>query len=412
VDSEHLLKQIDDGRFRIISDGNTSADIVIINTCGFILDAKNESIDTILSYVALKERGEIEKLFVMGCLSQRYRSELKKEIPEVDAFFGVNQLKDIVHDLGAIYDKTKENQRYLITPGHYAYLKISEGCDRNCSFCAIPMIRGKHLSVPMNKLEEEAVSLAGQGVKELILIAQDLTYYGLDLYKKQCLVELLQRLCIIDGIEWIRLHYAYPAAFPLELIEIMKRESKICPYLDIPIQHSSNHMLKLMRRGYNRQQLVNLLNSIRHEIPDIALRTSILVGHPAETEDDFKNLMQFIEDTRFDKLGVFTYSHEENTHSYSHFNDTLSDSVKQGRKEAVMALQQRISLHINKQKTGKCLPVIIDRQEDKYYIGRTKYDSPEVDGEVLVRTGNRLKPGYIVEVNLTGANEYDLFGTV
>jgi ribosomal protein S12 methylthiotransferase len=412
VDSEFLMRQLNAHQFEISHDSAEKSDIVIINTCGFINDAKEESIDTILQYAELKEKGEIEKLFVMGCLSERYRDELIKEIPEADEFFGVNSFQQILASLGKQYRNNLVNERCLTTPAHYAYLKIAEGCDRSCSFCAIPIIRGKHKSREITDICEEATYLAKCGVKELILVAQDLTYFGIDNYKKQLLAPLLNQLCRIEGIEWIRLQYTYPAKFPLEVIELMKTEPKICHYIDIPFQHINNRVLKNMRRGNNKEETLELINYFRSQIPDIALRTTLLVGHPGETEEAFNELLDFVKQTRFDRLGVFAYSPEEDTHSYKNFRDEILQETKLQRVSAVMEIQQGISNEINQLKIGKTFRVLIDRLEGDNYIGRTQFDSPDVDNEVIVSKSDTIQIGRFYNVRISDANEFDLFGEV
>ena len=411
VDSEHLMAQLADQRFEIVHDSNDpSARIVVINTCGFIGDAKEESINTILSFAAARTRGEIDHLFVMGCLSERYRDELRDEIPEVDSFFGVRDLADVVRAVGAEYRDELAGSRHLTTPLHYAYLKISEGCNWGCGYCAIPLIRGKHISVPMEELVAEAEGLAAQGVKELIVIAQDTTYYGIDLYGRRALADLLRRLCRIDGIEWIRLHYAYPAHFPDDVIEVLRDEPKMCPYLDIPLQHIADSQLKVMRRGINGAETRALVRRLRKEVPGIAIRTTLIVGYPGETERDFQELIDFVRETRFERLGVFAYCEEEGTYSALHLKDNISEEEKQRRIDTIMSLQREISLENNQQRVGHIEPVIIDRIEGEYAVGRTRHDSPEVDDEVLVSSSEPLTPGTILQVRITAADDYDLYG--
>ena len=411
VDSEHLMAQLADQRFEIVHDSNDpSARIVVINTCGFIGDAKEESINTILSFAAARTRGEIDHLFVMGCLSERYRDELRDEIPEVDSFFGVCDLADVVRAVGAEYRDELAGSRHLTTPSHYAYLKISEGCNWGCGYCAIPLIRGKHISVPMEELVAEAEGLAAQGVKELIVIAQDTTYYGIDLYGRRALADLLRRLCRIDGIEWIRLHYAYPAHFPDDVIEVLRDEPKMCPYLDIPLQHIADSQLKVMRRGINGAETRALVRRLRKEVPGIAIRTTLIVGYPGETERDFQELIDFVRETRFERLGVFAYCEEEGTYSALHLKDNISEEEKQRRIDTIMSLQREISLENNQQRVGHIEPVIIDRIEGEYAVGRTRHDSPEVDDEVLVSSSEPLTPGTILQVRITAADDYDLYG--
>ena len=411
VDSEHLAAQLGEYGYKIVFDSDrTDADVVVINTCGFIGDAKQESIDTILRAAELKTMGKIEELFVVGCLSQRYADELRPELPEVDDFFGVNDWADIVARLGAKYNKEVETKREISTPSHYAYLKISEGCNWMCGYCAIPLIRGRHKSVPMEQLVAEAEQLAEKGVRELMVIAQDTTYYGVDLYGERKLAELLERLCRIEKIEWIRLHYAYPTDFPDQVIEVMAREKKICRYLDIPFQHISDNQLKAMKRRHTKADAYTLVEKLRKAIPDIALRTTLLVGYPTETEEDFAELMQFVRDCRFDRLGVFAYSEEEGTYSATKLSDDVADDVKQSRVERIMRLQERISLENNARRIGQKMRVIIDRKEGDFYIGRSEYDSPEVDQELVIdSSGKRLMRGKFYEVEITDAEDYDLY---
>jgi len=413
VDSEHLMKQIELSGYKVTHNAeNIHSGSVIVNTCGFIRDAKQESIDTILELAAAKLEGKIQNLFVVGCLSELYAEQLKKEIPEVDQFFGVKNFEEILAKIGAGYHKELLSERVITTPRHFAYLKISEGCDRTCSFCSIPAIRGNHISLPLEELRKEAEMLAQNGVKELILIAQDITYYGLDIYKEQTLAALLEQLTEIKKIAWIRLHYAYPQKFPKDIIKLIKQDPKICKYLDIPFQHISDKVLKLMRRGYTKAQTLELIQLLRKEIPDLALRTTLLVGHPGETEKDFNELLDFVRETRFDRLGVFPYSHEEHSYSFENYEDDVPVKVKNERVDAVMQLQQKISAEINQEKIGKTFRVIIDRQEGEFWIGRTEFDSPEVDNEVLIPVISKLKPGNFYEVLITDANEYDLIGEV
>lgn len=410
VDSEHLAGQLDEGWEVVYDSDSTDAKVVVVNTCGFIGDAKEESIDTILRFAAAKEAGDIDHLFVMGCLSERYRDELIEEIPEVDEFFGVNNIADILKTVGARYRDDLRGERRLTTPKHYAYLKISEGCNWGCGYCAIPLIRGKHVSVPMEELIEEATVLAAKGVRELIVIAQDTTYYGLDLYGKRRLGELLRALCRIDGIEWVRLHYAYPAHFPQEVIEAMRDEPKICKYLDIPLQHISDRMLRSMRRGLSKAETIRLVENLRREIPDIALRTTLLVGYPGETEQDFQELLDFVAAAKFDRLGVFPYSEEEGTYSATELMDDVPQEVKEARAEAVMELQREIARDSNERLTGTLQKVIIDRREGDFWVGRTQYDSPEVDQEVLIPASATLRTGDFATVRIASADDYDLRG--
>ena len=414
VDSEHLAAQLAAMDYKIVFDSDrTDADVVVINTCGFIGDAKQESIDTILRAAALKEAGKIEELFVIGCLSQRYADALREELPEVDDFFGVNDWADIVARFGAKYRKELETVREVSTPSHYAYLKIAEGCNWMCGYCAIPLIRGRHRSVPIEDVIREAESLASKGVREIMVIAQDTTYYGLDLYGERRLAELLERLCRIEKIEWIRLHYAYPTEFPDDVIEVMAREKKICRYLDIPFQHISDNQLTLMKRRHTKADAYRLVEKLRNAIPDIALRTTLLVGYPGETEADFEELQQFVRDCRFDRLGVFAYSEEEGTYSATRLTDDVAEDVKQSRVDRIMRLQERISLENNARRVGQTMRVIIDRKEGDFYIGRSEYDSPEVDQELVIDScGKRLMRGRFYDVRITDAEDYDLYATL
>jgi ribosomal protein S12 methylthiotransferase len=412
VDSEEIFTQLKANRFDVAHESlEDEAGIVIINTCGFIENAKQESIDTILRYADAKQEGIIDKLYVTGCLSQRYKDSLEDEIPEVDAFFGTNELPRLLKTLKADYKKELIGERLLTTPAHYAYLKIAEGCDRPCSFCAIPLMRGQHVSQPMEQLVLQAQNFAKKGTKELILIAQDLTYYGLDIYKKRNLAELLHRLADVEGIEWIRLQYAYPAGFPMEVLDVIRERSNICKYLDMPLQHGANAMLKSMRRGITREKTEALVEAIRHAVPDIALRTTLIAGHPGETEADFEEMYSFVEKMRFDRLGIFTYSHEEQTHSFT-MPDDVPEEVKRERAGEIMALQQEISESLNQEKVGKSLKVLFDRKEGDYFIGRTEYDSPEVDNEVLVKAEDDtyIRRGDFAMVKITEAREFDLYG--
>lgn len=411
VDSEHLLAQFRAAGYKVLHNAyESSSDVVIINTCGFILDAKEESVDSILGYIHKKQEGEISKLFVMGCLSERYRDELVKEMPEVDGFFGVWDMPSILEAMGTQLDQRLLSDRVLTTPSHYAYLKISEGCNRSCAFCAIPGIRGPQQSLSIDNLVAESKELVKKGVKELILIAQDLTNYGIDLYSKRALPDLLRELVKVQGVEWIRLHYAYPTGFPEEVIDLMASEEKICNYLDIPIQHVNNQVLTAMGRGHNREKLENLLEKFRKQIPDVALRTTVLTGFPGETEEAFQELMDYISEFRFDRLGVFPYSHEEDTPASEHLQDQIPEKVKSARAESIMALQQEISLKLNEQRIGHVYKVLVDRKEGEYYVGRTQYDSPEVDNEVLISDNQEIMPGEFYQVKITGAQEFDLFG--
>jgi len=413
VDSEHLLAQFRASGYKVLHNAyDTAAEVVIINTCGFILDAKEESVDSILSYIEEKKRGNIHKLFVMGCLSERYREELTKEMPEVDGFYGVWEISAILEAMGSKLDQRLLHERELTTPAHYAYLKISEGCNRSCAFCAIPGIRGQQQSVSIEDLLKESNGLVNKGVKELILIAQDLTNYGIDLYGKRALPELLKELVKIKDLEWIRLHYAYPTGFPEEVIDLMASEEKICNYMDIPIQHVNNDVLSAMGRGHDRDKLEKLLQKFRKQIPDVALRTTVLTGFPGESEKAFSELIEFIKAFRFERLGVFPYSHEEDTPAYKNFQDLIPDQVKSDRAGAIMELQQAISLQLNEEKIGLTFKVLIDRREEGYFVGRTQYDSPEVDNEVLIKDNQQLSTGHFYQVKITGAGEFDLYGAV
>ena len=412
-DSEQLMGQLKANKFEVEHESTADdSGIVIINTCGFIENAKQESIDTILRYAEEKQQGRIDKLYVTGCLSERYKPELEKEIKDVDAFFGTRELPRLLKTLKADYKHELIGERLLTTPSHYSFFKISEGCDRVCSFCAIPLMRGKHVSTPIEELVKQAKSLASAGVKELILIAQDLTYYGFDLYKKRNLAELLEALAQLEGIDWIRLHYAFPSGFPMDVLEVMKKYPQICNYLDMPLQHVSDNVLKAMRRGMNRAKTTELVNEIRKQVPGIAMRTTLLVGHPGETEQDFEDLKAFVSEMKFDRLGVFTYSHEENTHAYS-MVDEIPEEVKQARAEEIMAIQQYISQDKNKALVGQTLRVLVDKKEGGYFVGRTEFDSPEVDNEVLVdATKNYLRIGDFANIKITSAEDFDLYGEV
>lgn len=410
-DSEVMMGQLRASKFDVVHESTLDdASIVIINTCGFIDNAKQESIDTILSFAQAKEEGKIDKLIVTGCLSERYKPELEKEITNVDEFFGTHDLPRLLKSLGADYKHELVGERFLTTPQHYAYLKISEGCDRPCSFCAIPLMRGIHVSVPMEELVKQAKSLAAKGVKELILIAQDLTYFGLDIYKKRNLSELLRHLSDVKGIEWIRLHYAFPSGFPMDILDVMKERKNICKYLDMPLQHVSDSMLKSMRRGTTRQKTIDLVNQIRDKVSGITLRTTLIAGYPGETQHDFEQMKEWVSETRFDRLGIFNYSHEENTHAYS-LNDDIADEVKRERASEIMEIQKNISAELNEKKINSVFKVLIDRKEGGYYVGRTEADSPEVDNEVLIDAErNYLRIGDFSNIKIVSANEFDLFG--
>jgi ribosomal protein S12 methylthiotransferase len=390
----------------------SSNDIVVINTCGFIDNAKQESIDTILQYSELKEQGKLGKLIVTGCLSERYTPELSAEITNVDSWFGTNDLQKLLSSVGANYKHELIGERLLTTPSHFAYFKIAEGCNRPCSFCAIPLMRGKHMSQPIEQLVTQAQHLAKNGTKELILIAQDLTYYGLDLYGKRNLDELLRSLSDVNGIEWIRLQYAYPSGFPMEILDVMNERENICKYLDMPLQHISDNMLKSMRRGITKQKTIDLVNAIRDKVPNIALRTTLITGYPGETEQDFEEMAEWVEDTRFDRLGCFTYSHEEKTHAYS-LEDDVPEDVKQERADAIMEIQQGISYEKNQEKIGNTYKVLIDKKDNGYFVGRTEYDSPEVDNEVLIDASQHYATiGSFVNVKIDSAEDFDLYGQI
>jgi ribosomal protein S12 methylthiotransferase len=412
VDSEVLMGQLMGNNIAVsheseVLDFNT----VIINTCGFIDNAKQESIDTILKYTELKEQGKIDKVYVTGCLSQRYKPELEKEIPNVDAYFGTNDLVRLLKTVGADYKHELIGER-LLTTAHFAYFKIAEGCNRPCSFCAIPLMRGVHVSRPIEELVKEAKNLVKKGTKELILIAQDLTYYGLDIYNDRKLADLLKHLSDVEGLEWIRLQYAYPSQFPMDVLDVMNERSNICKYLDMPLQHISDNMLKSMRRGITKRRTMELVEQIRAKVPNIALRTTMIAGYPGETEQDVAELIEFVEQSKFDRLGVFTYSHEENTHAHT-LNDTLTAEEKQNRADRVMEVQQDISLQLNQAKVGQTFKVMIDRKEKDYFIGRTEFDSPEVDNEVLLSAKDQyLSVGSFVQAKISKATEFDLYGDV
>ena len=411
VDSEVMLTQLRGNGIETSHEAqNDDANVVVINTCGFIDNAKQESIDTILRYVDAKEEGLVEKVYVSGCLSQRYKDDLEKEIPQVDAFFGTRDLPNLLKKFKADYKHELIGERITTTNSHFAYLKIAEGCDRPCSFCAIPLMRGGHVSRPIEELVMEAKNLAAQGTKELLLIAQDSTYYGLDLYKKRNLADLMRNLSDVEGIDWIRLHYAFPTGFPMDVLDVMNERENICNYLDIPLQHGSSKMLKLMRRGTTREKTEALLDTMRSKVPDIAIRTTLIAGHPGETDADFQEMHDFVERSRFDRLGIFTYSHEENTHAFS-YEDDVPDEVKQERANAIMELQEGISREINEKKVGKKFKVLIDRKESGNFVGRTEHDSPEVDNEVLIDASKHyLRIGDFTNIKITDATEFDLYG--
>lgn len=414
VDSEHLMARLAAAGYEVVFDSDrTDAKTVVINTCGFIGDAKQESIEMILRAAAAKQAGKIERLFVIGCLSERYADELRAEIPEVDDYFGARTWEGIITALEADAAPALATERHLTTPKHYAYLKISEGCNWMCGYCAIPLIRGHHVSVPMEQLEEEARKLAAKGVKELIVIAQDTTYYGIDLYGKRMLAELLRRLCRIEGLVWIRLHYAYPAAFPEDVIEVMASEPKICNYLDIPFQHISDNQLHAMLRRHTKAEAMSLIARLRSAIPDLTLRTTLLVGYPGETEADFEELCDFVREVRFERLGVFAYSEEEGTHSAEKLSDDVPEAVKEQRVEHIMRLQQGIAAQLNAERVGHRERVVVDRRQGDFYVARSEYDSPEVDQEILINASQgRLMRGRFYDVIITAAEEYDLYGEV
>ena len=407
-DSEVLMGQLKAGGKEVVHE--KEGNIVVINTCGFINNAKEESINTILDYVQQKEAGLVDKVFVMGCLSERYKPDLEKEIPDVDQYFGTSELPALLKVLGADYKHELIGERLTTTPKNYAYLKISEGCDRPCSFCAIPLMRGAHISTPIEDLVTEAEKLVAKGVKELILIAQDITYYGLDLYKKRALADLLRALVKVEGIEWIRIHYAFPTGFPMDVLEVMKTEPKICNYLDIPLQHISDKILTSMKRGTTQEKTTKLLNKFREAVPEMAIRTTLIVGYPGETEEDFQALKEFVKAMRFDRLGCFTYSHEENTTAYE-LADDVPEEVKLQRANEIMELQSQISWELNQEKVGKTFRCLIDRKEGNYFVGRTEYDSPDVDNEVLIDAKKHyVKIGDFTDVKIIEAADYDLYG--
>ncbi|EJX09690.1 ribosomal protein S12 methylthiotransferase RimO [gut metagenome] len=414
VDSEQLIRQLEEAGYRVTHDAeNPEGEIAVINTCGFIGDAKEESINMILEFVERKEAGELDKLFVMGCLSERYMKELAIEIPQVDKFYGKFNWKELLHDLGKTYHQELHIERSLTTPRHYAYLKISEGCDRKCSYCAIPIITGRHTSKPMEEILDEVRFLVSQGVKEFQIIAQELTYYGVDLYKKQMLPELIERISDVPGVEWIRLHYAYPAHFPADLFRVMRERDNVCKYMDIALQHISDHMLKMMRRQVNKEDTYRLIEQFRKEVPGIHLRTTLMVGHPGETEADFEELKEFVRKVRFDRMGAFAYSEEEGTYAAEAYEDSIPEEVKQARLDELMDIQQGISAELNTAKIGRQMKVIIDRLEGDYYIGRTQFDSPEVDPEVLVNAADgELEIGKFYLTEVVDADDFDLYAKV
>ncbi len=407
-DSEVLMGQLKASQKEVVHE--KEGNIVVINTCGFIDNAKEESVNTILEQIKKKEAGEVDQVFVTGCLSERYKPDLQKEIPQVDAYFGTTELPQLLKALGADYKHELLGERVTTTPKNFAYFKVSEGCDRPCSFCAIPLMRGKHLSTPIEELVKRAATLAASGVKELILIAQDLTYYGLDLYKERRLADLLRALVKVDGIEWIRMHYAFPSGFPLEVIDVMKQEPKVCNYLDIPLQHISDSILKSMRRGTTQKKTTELIKNIRGILPEIAIRTTLIVGYPGETEGDFEILKNWVAETRFERLGCFTYSHEENTHAYE-LEDNVPQEVKQERANEIMQIQSQISWELNQTKVGKIYKCVIDRKQGNHFVGRTEIDSPDVDNEVLIDAEKfYLKTGDFATIEITEATDFDLYG--
>ena len=414
VDSEHLMRQLETAGYHVTHDAERpQGEIAVINTCGFIGDAKEESINMILEFAQAKEEGLLKKLYVMGCLSERYLKELAIEIPQVDKFYGKFNWKELLHDLGKTYREELHNERVLTTPAHYAYLKISEGCDRKCSYCAIPIITGRHISRPMEEILEEVRYLVNQGVKEFQIIAQELTYYGIDLYHKQMLPELVERIADIPGVEWIRLHYAYPAHFPTDLFRVMRERPNVCKYMDIALQHISDNMLQKMRRHVTKEQTYKLIEDFRKEVPGIHLRTTLMVGYPGETEDDFEELKDFVRRVRFDRMGAFAYSEEEGTYAAANYEDSIPQEIKQSRMDELMAIQQNISAELSAAKIGQQMKVIIDRLEGDYYVGRTEYDSPEVDPEVLIEnTGEELIIGNFYQVEIMNSDDFDLFGRI
>ncbi len=411
VDSEKLMGQLRYNNLEVTHESGADSDYVVINTCGFIKDAKEESIETILNLIEAKKEGRLKKVYVMGCLSERYLDDLKEEFPDADGIYGVNDMEEIVNDIGADYKKELVGERVISTPSHFAYLKISEGCDRTCAFCAIPLIRGKHISLPMDEIIIEAEKLRDQGVKELILIAQDLSYYGIDIYGKKMLGDLLDRLSSIEGIEWIRLHYTYPTQFPDNVLQMMKEKSNICHYMDIPLQHINDRILLSMRRGHSGETTRKLITKFREYVPDISIRTTLIVGYPGETEEEFQQLLDFVKESRFDRLGAFTYSPEENTHAFN-LEDSVSEEEKINRYNRLMDLQEQISLQKNESRIGNTYKVLIDRKEGNEYYGRTEYDSPEVDNEVIIESYENLSIGDFYRVKITGAEAFDLIGEI
>lgn len=414
VDSEKLMRQLEANGYKVTHDAEKPhGEIAVINTCGFIGDAKEESINMILEFCQAKEEGKLKKLYVMGCLSERYLNELKVEIPQVDKFYGKFNWNELLDDLGKVYHSEYAIERHLTTPKHYAYLKISEGCDRKCSYCAIPIITGRHVSRPMEEILDEVKLLVSEGVKEFQVIAQELTYYGVDIYKKQMLPELIDKMAKIPGVEWIRLHYAYPAKFPRDLFRVMRENDNVCKYMDIALQHISDNMLSRMRRHVTKEETYKLIDEFRREVPGIHLRTTLMVGHPGETEEDFEQLKEFVKVIKFDRMGAFAYSEEEGTYSAENYDDDVPQEVKQKRLDELMAIQQEISAELSHKKIGKTFKVIIDRKEGDYYVGRTEFDSPEVDPEVLIKDeGKKLREGNFYNVMIEDADDFDLYGRV
>lgn len=414
VDSEKLMRQLEANGYKVTHDAEKPhGEIAVINTCGFIGDAKEESINMILEFCQAKEEGKLKKLYVMGCLSERYLNELKVEIPQVDKFYGKFNWNELLDDLGKVYHSEYAIERHLTTPKHYAYLKISEGCDRKCSYCAIPIITGRHVSRPMEEILDEVRLLVSEGVKEFQVIAQELTYYGVDIYKKQMLPELIDKMAKIPGVEWIRLHYAYPAKFPRDLFRVMRENDNVCKYMDIALQHISDNMLSRMRRHVTKKETYKLIDEFRREVPGIHLRTTLMVGHPGETEEDFEQLKEFVKIAKFDRMGAFAYSEEEGTYSAENYEDDVPQEVKQKRLDELMAIQQEISAELSHKKIGKTFKVIIDRKEGDYYVGRTEFDSPEVDPEVLIKyEGKKLYEGNFYNVVIEDADDFDLYGRV
>ena len=413
VDSEHLMRQLEEAGFHVTHDAERpKGEIAVINTCGFIGDAQEESINMILELGEQKQKGRIGKLFVMGCLSERFLKDLEKELPEVDRFYGKFNWKELISDLGKSYHQELATERVLTTPRHYAYVKIGEGCNRTCSYCSIPIITGAYQSRPMDEIVDEVRGLVAQGVKEFQMIAQDLTFYGLDRYKRMALPELVERVSDIPGVEWIRLHYGYPSHFPYDLLPVMRERDNVCKYMDIALQHISDPMLKMMRRNITKAETYELLERMRREVPGIHLRTTLMVGHPGETEQDFEELIRFVKDIRFERMGAFAYSHEEGTYAYQHYKDEIPQEVKQDRLDYLMRVQEGISADVNASKVGQTFRVIVDREEEDFYVGRTQYDSPEVDPEILISKDTPLSPGSFYQVKVIDAQAFDLYGKV